>query len=1102
MTTKRRGDGRIPILYIAPWVDFGGTDTGTIDWFRWIDRSRFAPSLITTQPSPNRRLGEVIPYADEVWALPDLMSGSAFPDFILDFIQTRGVELVHIMNSRLAFNLIPDMECLSPSPAVVVQLHVEEEDRSGYVRYVATRYGNLVDGFSLTSEHLSRAIQDYDIPAPKCHVIYTGVDAIDAFNPDRVRQSIQVPAGVPNILYCARLCDQKDPMLMARIAAELHDKGRDFRIHVVGEGPLDEQVRAAVSQAGLNDKVLFHGAHSDMAPWYKCCDVMLMTSVYEGIPYVVYEAMAMAVPTVAPAIPGNVELLGDDGGILIDPRDDVAAYAESLERLMDDPGLVHDLGVRARKRVLDGFSLAQMGQEHGALYDELLGARPSTTDDEVDVPDEILFRTRAFRDDPLVSVVIPCYDHGGFLMECISSLSAQTYPHMEIIIVDDASRDEYTRTVLDNLSGKKGLKMIRLPENVGSSSARQIGIDEAKGRYILLVDADNHLTADAVASLVLQLKESGERIGFIYPNQNFFGQRNENIVVPEYNLDTLLDRNYCDTSSLIDREIFDIGIRYSDGLRWAHEDWDFALTLAERGVRGAPARGQYLQVRKSGFTRSDLVTHSGRSETAMRSMHAELYRRRSEIKARWSPALSIIAADPIENLDEVRLHLRSGLRAQTCSDAEIILRDDLWWWRDPRGPNVRRVAASHDASIGAAVATGLGMARGRYVMVIRGRIDELLADRTLIEKTLRVFTDPPGSGPIGFAHANTDIPAFSPLAEGRAEVPVALAWPVGLMGDHTVSIDHDDPLASLSASLLNVIRPGAMSWRQLPLATTWSRAVRSETARQGQGATARLAAGPQRILSESERSERDARISQPPLLPRRSEESERPTEPGGWHPALTRVLCRHVDTAGLSYWVTLGHTPPPNYVFQYELGSVFVSMDRSAHELVIGEGPTYRTVPVDEARRPDEWLLGYLEAIPLPLLDSIFLAQHRLTKQHVLVAGDDDPLLGDVDLIAHLGFIEPHPIRPRSGHRGAHHASVIEELARLQKTMAEFESEPARLRPIAELERVQMMADRYNQFAMSKPGRLAERFIDSGAMRSYRRLVARLSQVDPPNKAG
>ncbi len=48
--SERAGDGRIPILYLAPWVDYGGSDKGTIDWFRWLDRDRFAPSLITTQP--------------------------------------------------------------------------------------------------------------------------------------------------------------------------------------------------------------------------------------------------------------------------------------------------------------------------------------------------------------------------------------------------------------------------------------------------------------------------------------------------------------------------------------------------------------------------------------------------------------------------------------------------------------------------------------------------------------------------------------------------------------------------------------------------------------------------------------------------------------------------------------------------------------------------------------------------------------------------------------------------------------------------------------------------------------------------------------------
>src|SRR3954451_15556467 len=72
--TARERSARIPILYVAPWVDYGGSDKGTIDWFRWIDRDRFAPLLATTQPSENRRLAEIEPYAEEIWPLPDLIA--------------------------------------------------------------------------------------------------------------------------------------------------------------------------------------------------------------------------------------------------------------------------------------------------------------------------------------------------------------------------------------------------------------------------------------------------------------------------------------------------------------------------------------------------------------------------------------------------------------------------------------------------------------------------------------------------------------------------------------------------------------------------------------------------------------------------------------------------------------------------------------------------------------------------------------------------------------------------------------------------------------------------------------------------------------------
>ena len=145
---------RINLLYIAPWVDIGGSDRNTVDLLRWLDRDRFRVVLATTQESPNRRLADVAPYVDEVWPLPELVPGGRFPSLLVDLIVTRQIDVVHVMNSRLAFDLLPDLVALPDAPGLLVQLHVEEADRSGYVRYVTTRYGNLVDAWSVSSHHL------------------------------------------------------------------------------------------------------------------------------------------------------------------------------------------------------------------------------------------------------------------------------------------------------------------------------------------------------------------------------------------------------------------------------------------------------------------------------------------------------------------------------------------------------------------------------------------------------------------------------------------------------------------------------------------------------------------------------------------------------------------------------------------------------------------------------------------------------------------------------------------------------------------------------------------------------------------------------------
>ncbi|HKZ15012.1 MAG TPA: glycosyltransferase family 4 protein [Solirubrobacterales bacterium] len=368
---------RLPVLYLAPWVGYGGSDKNTIDWFRWLDRERFAPYLITTQPSANPLLREVEPYAEEVWVLPELMPADAMPAFILDFVRTRGIRAIHLMNSKLGFDLLPELAELPGAPAVVVQMHAEEVDRSGYVRYVSTRLRDHVACFSLSNEHVASALREYGVPEEKIRVIYTGADAGGEFDPATVEPAVARPDERLQILFAARLVDQKDPLLMVEVAAALREAGAPFRVNVVGEGDLEDQVRARIAVLGLEDEVVLHGPASGLRGWYPANDVLLLTSTFEGIPVVLFEAMAMGLPIVTPGLPAIREMLGAEEEGVVEPRDRVADYVEPLARLARDRDHLAARSAAMRERALGHFTVQQMAAEHGALYEEVTAGRPT-----------------------------------------------------------------------------------------------------------------------------------------------------------------------------------------------------------------------------------------------------------------------------------------------------------------------------------------------------------------------------------------------------------------------------------------------------------------------------------------------------------------------------------------------------------------------------------------------------------------------------------------------------------------------------------------------------------------------------------------------------
>jgi glycosyltransferase involved in cell wall biosynthesis len=249
-------------------------------------------------------------------------------------------------------------------------VHAEEIDRSGYPSYVATRFDDAVDAYSVVSNELKERMVEYGVAEKKLHVIHLGVDPA-VFDPGHTEPAIPMLEEQFPILYPHRLTDQKDPLLMVTIMKALREAGSSATIHVVGEGDLRPALEAAVDGAGLRDRVVFHGAHADVAGWYRATKATLLTSRFEGIPLVVYEAMAMGHPVVAADVNGTHELLNDDCGFLIRPRESVAAYVAAIERLEREPGLAERQGVAGRQRILEHFTVEDMAAGHLALYRQL-----------------------------------------------------------------------------------------------------------------------------------------------------------------------------------------------------------------------------------------------------------------------------------------------------------------------------------------------------------------------------------------------------------------------------------------------------------------------------------------------------------------------------------------------------------------------------------------------------------------------------------------------------------------------------------------------------------------------------------------------------------
>ncbi|HXJ33871.1 MAG TPA: glycosyltransferase [Candidatus Eisenbacteria bacterium] len=237
----------------------------------------------------------------------------------------------------------------------------------------------VTDRYLVNSQAIVGELVDHGrLPRRKMQVIHNGIDLgrLPAFDPDRrvARAALGFDPVRRLVVQVGRLEAQKDYPTFLAAAARVAARFPDVDFLVVGEGGLRADLEGVARGLGIAERVRFTGVRHDVPALLAGCDVCTLTSLYEGLPNVVIEAMATGAVAVATDVGGARELVASGETGYVVPARDVEAVASATTAVLADPERARAMAVAARRRIEAGFTVEAMVRDTSAAYDELLRA--------------------------------------------------------------------------------------------------------------------------------------------------------------------------------------------------------------------------------------------------------------------------------------------------------------------------------------------------------------------------------------------------------------------------------------------------------------------------------------------------------------------------------------------------------------------------------------------------------------------------------------------------------------------------------------------------------------------------------------------------------
>ncbi len=390
--TDIAGQNPIPVLHAITRLIVGGAQENTMYTAARLDKLRYAVEILSGPQtgSEGSLIEEVRTHGVPLTILPDMLRQvSPLHDLkalieMRRLMQRKRYTIVHTHSSKAGI-LGRLAARLAGVPVIVHTVHgwsfhdyMSPPARLVYVlleRWMASFSDALI---AVTRQDIQKGVQ-YGIGKPGQYRLIHSAIPLDEFSPERfdglsVRQELGIPAEAVVVGNVGRFSVQKNPLDWVRVASRVARERPKAWFLLVGDGPLRGQVEEMLRTEGLSGRTVLTGLRRDIARVLSAMDIFLLTSLWEGLPRVLPQAMAMGIPVVANRADGTQEAIQDgETGYLCSPCD-TATMARLCCELVIDPQKRKEMGQAGRHYAAREFDLTQMIVQITELYEELLSS--------------------------------------------------------------------------------------------------------------------------------------------------------------------------------------------------------------------------------------------------------------------------------------------------------------------------------------------------------------------------------------------------------------------------------------------------------------------------------------------------------------------------------------------------------------------------------------------------------------------------------------------------------------------------------------------------------------------------------------------------------